>query len=265
MFTKKSFILIIIALIVGVLASCKYEKLLKSSDYRLKYRKAIEYYQEEDFSRAIGLLEQLNPVMKATDRADTVLYYLANCYYEVGDYILGGHHFKEFYRTFGNHKWAENAEFMTAYCDYQLSPRPELDQSNTKKAITGFRLFIQRHPNNPKVSQANDIIIELRNKLAKKDYLGAKLYYDMEDYKAAIVAFENSLQQFPNSKYREKIKYYLLQSKFTYASRSIKEKEEERFQETLDEYYTFVSEFPESEYKDDAEKIFEKTQKNLKN
>src|SRR6056297_3117436 len=154
---------------------------------------------------------------------------------------------------------------MTAYCDYQLSPRPELDQSNTKKAITGFRLFIQRHPNNPKVSQANDIIIELRNKLAKKDYMSSKLYYDMEDYKAAIVAFKNCLQQYPNSKYREEVKYYLLKSRFIYASRSVKKKEEERFQETLDEYYTFLSEFPESEYMDDAKKIFEETKSNLKN
>ncbi len=253
------------ALAAGLLTSCKYEKLLKSSNYQLKYRKAKEYYEEEEYNRAIGLLEQLNPVLKATDRADTTLFYLADSYYEQNDFILAGHHFREFYKTFGNHQWAEEAEFMSAYCDYELSPRFSLDQTNTQKAITAFQLFIQRHPKSPKLSEANDIIIELRNKLAKKDYMSSKLYYDMEDYKAAIVAFKNCLQQYPNSKYREEVKYYLLKSRFIYASRSVKKKEEERFQETLDEYYTFLSEFPESEYMDDAKKIFEETKSNLKN
>jgi outer membrane protein assembly factor BamD len=190
---------------------------------------------------------------------------MANAYYNKQDFILAKHYFSEFYRTFGNHQWAEEAEFLSAYCDYKMSPRPSLDQSYTRKAISAFELFIRRNPNSPRVKKANDLIIELRNKLAIKAYEAAKLYYEMEDYKAAIIALNNCLKRYPNTEHREEVRFLILKSNFLLASNSIKEKEQERFQSTLDEYYTFVNQFPESQYQEEVEKIFEKTQRNLKN
>ena len=258
--------LILIALIFGgVMTSCEYEKILKSTNYRLKYNKALEYYHEEDYSRAIGLFEQINPALKATDRADTVQYYLANAYYNQRDYILAKHYFNDFYQTFGNHQWAEEAEFMSAYCDYKMSPRPSLEQKHTYRAINSFELFIRRHPESPKSKEAHDLIKELRDKLAIKAYNAAKLYYDMEDYKAAIISLNNCLKRFPNTKHREEIRFLILKSNFLLASNSIKAKEQQRYQSTLDEYYTFVNQYPESEYNEEVKNIYEVTQRNLNN
>jgi outer membrane protein assembly factor BamD len=266
MFQNKliKFVLILV-LFGGILSSCEYEKILKSTNYRLKYKKALQYYHEKDYSRAIGLLEQINPALKATDRADTVHYYLADSYYQQGDYILAKHYFNEFYQTFGNHDWSEEAEFLSAYCDYKMSPRPSLEQSHTKRAINGFQLFIRRHPNSPKVKQCNDLIKELRNKLAIKAYNAAKLYYEMEDYKAAIIALNNCLKRYPNTKHREEIRFLILKSNFLLASNSIRSKEQQRFQSTLDEYYTFINQYPDSEYQNEVKEIYKETQRNLKN
>ena len=203
--------------------------------------------------------------MKATNKADTVQYFLAKSYYNKGDYILAKHYFKDFYQTFGNHRWAEEAEFMSAYCDYEMSPRPSLDQSHTYRAINEFQLFIRRHPNSPKVKECNDLIKELRDKLAIKAYNAAKLYYDMEDYKAAIIALNNCLKRFPNTTHREEIRFLILKSNFLLASNSIKEKERQRYQSTLDEYYTFINQYPDSEYENEVNNIYTKTQQNLKN
>ncbi|MCF8336212.1 MAG: outer membrane protein assembly factor BamD [Bacteroidales bacterium] len=265
MFKQIIKITLLFLVIGGVTASCKYDKLLKSSNYQKKYSKALEYYNEGDYVKAEGLFEQLNSVLKATDRADTVLYYLANSCFKQEKYILAEHHFQQFYETFGNHRWAEDAEFQSAYCNYELSPRPELDQSYTRKAINKFNLFITRHPDHPKVAECHKYINELRDKLANKAYQSAKLYYDMGDYKAAVVALENSLKRFPNTSHREEIRYLILRSQFQLASNSVQSKEEERFQETLDTYYTFTSEYPDSEYSEEAEKIYDATQRNLEN
>ncbi len=255
----------VIILVAGVFTSCKYEKLLKSEDYKLKYKKAVEYYHAEDYEHAIGLLEQLNPVLKATEKADTVLYFLANSYFEQDDYILAEHHFKQFYNTFGNHQWATKAEFMRAFCNYKLSPRPQLDQNYTQKAINQFQIFLNRHPNHPKAEESRKYIQKLRDKLAKKAYEAAKLYYRMEDYKSSIIALENCLKQFPNTSYREDLRYLILKSKFYLASNSIYEKKQERYQSTLDEYYTFKDQFPDSEYIDDVQEIYKKTRNYLEN
>jgi len=255
----------VIILIAGVFTSCKYEKLLKSSDYKLKYKKAVEYYRAKDYEHAIGLLEQINPVLKATKQADTVLYYLADSYFEQEDYILAEHHFKQFYNTFGNHQWAAKAEYMQAYCNFKMSPRPQLDQSYTKKAINQFQIFLNRHPNHAKADESRKYIRQLRDKLAKKAYNAAKLYYRMEDYKASIIALENCLKEYPGTTYREDLRYLILKSKFFLASNSVQEKKQERYQSTLDEYYTFKDQFPDSEYIDNVKDIYNKTQNYLEN
>lgn len=265
MFKQIIKITLLFLVIGGVAASCKYDKLLKSSDYSRKYTKAMEYYNEEDYVKAEGLFEQLNSALKATEKADTVLYYLADSYFQQENYILAEHHFQQFHETFTNHGWAVEAEFQSAYCNYMLSPRPALDQDYTRNAIEKFNLFITRHPDHPKVAEAKKYISEMRDKLALKAYNSAKLYYDMGDYKAAVIALENCLKRFPNTTHREDIRYLILRSKFLFASNSIPSKENERYQETLDTYYTFTSEYPESEYSKEVERIYNRTQRNLEN
>ena len=265
MFEKMKKLVPLIILVFVALSSCKYEKLLKSRDYKLKYAKALEYYEEEDYVRADGLFEQLKPVLKGTKQADTVFFYSAYCNYHQGNYLLAAYYFDEFRRTYGNSHFVEEAEFMNAYCNYKLSPRPSLDQSNTYQAISLFALYMSRYPNSARVDQCVQYVDELRNKLAEKIYKSAKLYYDLGDYKAAVVAFDNCLDQYPNSEFREEIMYLMLKSRFLLAENSVFEKKTERYQQTVDEYYSFVGEFPESEYAKEAVNIFNESQSKLQN
>ena len=86
----------------------------------------------------------------------------------------------------------------------------------------------------------------------------------MDQYKAAVVALTNSLKEFANTKYREKMMYLKLNSLFQYAELSYKIKQKERYQATLDDYYSFMEEFPKSTYSKDVNNIFQKTNKFLK-
>jgi len=97
----------------------------------------------------------------------------------------------------------------------------------------------------------------MRNKLVEKSYLNAKLYYNLGDYKASIIALKNSLNEFPDTKYREELLFLILKSTYLLADNSIQSKRKQRFQDTIDEYFTFISEFPESNYKKEAQKMYE--------
>jgi outer membrane protein assembly factor BamD len=251
--------------IIAILSSCKYEKLLKSKDYSLKYRKAVEYYAKEDYTRAMGLFDQLKPVLKGAKEADTVFFFSAYCSFYEKDYLLGAHYFDEFRKTFGNSPFAEEAEFMSAYCFYKMSPRPSLDQSYSHQAIAYIGLYLSKYPNSTRKDECIRIIEELRNKLVEKSYMSAKLYYNLGDYNSAIIALNGSLEQFPETKYREEIMYLILKASYLYADKSVVEKQVERFQAAVDEYYTFVDEFPASEFKNEAEKMFKDSQRFLKN
>lgn len=258
MFLKKRHSSLFIIVFVLVLSSCSgYEKLLKSSDYKLKFDKAVEYYEDGDYIRASRLFDQIATIYRGTTKADTVYYYQAYSYYNQRDYILGGHHFFNLAENYPNSVYSEEADFMTGYCFYKQSPRPSLDQDNTVKAIVAFQMFIMSYPSSRRVTEARNFIIEMQDKLVEKSYMSAKLYYDLGDYKASIIALRNSLNEYPETQHREELMYLILKSNFLLSSNSILSKQKERFQNTVDEYYSFVSEFPESKYRRDADRIYE--------
>jgi outer membrane protein assembly factor BamD len=86
----------------------------------------------------------------------------------------------------------------------------------------------------------------------------------MKEYKAAITALTNSLKEFSDSKYREEMMYLKLNSMYLYAVNSFENRKKERYQATLDDYYSFMEEFPESKYSKDVKKIYQDTAKFLK-
>ncbi|MGM0666645.1 MAG: outer membrane protein assembly factor BamD [Bacteroidota bacterium] len=255
-----------ILLIISILAvSCgEYEKLLKSTDFELKKEKAYEYFEEGKYTRVSELLDQILPRYRATAEAEELNWLNARCYYNLRDYILAASAYQNFAETFPYSEHAEEATFMTAYCAYMLSPRPELDQSYTNNAIEAFTFFQRRYPSSDKVDDAQELISELEDKLVEKSYINAKLYYDMEEYRAAVVALDNSLKDYPSTKHREELMFLKLESSYLYALNSVVERQQERFQAALDEYYSFVEEFPESEFMKEAEDIYNTTARYLK-
>jgi outer membrane protein assembly factor BamD len=244
-------------LVSFLLCSCgEYEKLLKSDDYDLKYQKAMEYYENGKYVKAATVFEQIIPRFRGTDKAEEINFFHAKSYYGMKNYVLAGHYFRSFVSTFFHSQYTEEADFLSAYCYYLLSPRPNLDQENSYDAINAFTLFKKKFPNSDKVNICDEYIEELNEKLVEKSYLNAKLYYDLGQYKAANVALRNSLADYPDTEYREELMFLLLKSNFLLAENSVIEKQQERYQATVDEYYSLIGEFPESQFKKEADKIY---------
>ncbi len=243
-----------------IIVSCgSYQKLLKSTDNELKYEKAIEYYEEGDFYKALSLFEQLNMIYRGTDRAEKLTYYLAYCYYNQGDYILASYYFKRYAQSFPKTDRAEECLFMNAYCYYMDSPKYSLDQTNTYEAIKELQLFINQYPDSERVEKANELMDKLRVKLEKKAFEIAVLYYKMQDYQAAITSFKNLMRDFPDTVHKEEILLYIIKSHYNYAVNSIEEKKEERLGNVVEAYESFVYNFPDSEHIKEANKFFENT------
>lgn len=257
---------IYIALAISVLTvSCgEYEKLLKSTDYDLKKAKAKEYFNAKQFVKSSELLGQVIPRFRATEEAEELNWLYAQSYYGMKQYDLAGNYFKSLVEQYPYGKYAEEASFLGALCDYSLSPRAELDQDNTRKAIEGFNLFLNRYPASPKAQEAKNYIKELQDRLVEKSYLNARLYYNMKEYKAAVTALTNSLKEFADSRYREEMMFLKLNSLYLYAVNSYANKQRERYQATLDDYFSFMEEFPESKYSKDVKRIYDDTAKYLK-
>lgn len=243
-------------LILTLLVSCgKYQKLLKSTDNELKYEKAVAYYQKGDFYRAQQLFDQLIPIVRGTDKAEMLHYYYASSHYEQKDYVLASYYFKRFARNYPNSQYAEECSFMGAYCLYLQSPSSALDQTPTLEAINELQLFVNLYPASKRIEECNQLIDELRIKLEEKDYGIARLYFKMQEYKAAIVAYENVLKDFPSSRYKEQILYDIFKSYVYFAQMSIPEKQAERYAGARDAYITLLTTYPNSKFIKEAQNL----------
>lgn len=256
---------IIILILALIATSCgEYEKLLKSTDYELKKQKVFDYYDDGKYMRSIELLSQILPRYRATDEAEQLNWINAQAHFRIRDYMMAGQYYQNFADTYPGSNNAEEALYLAAMCQYYQSPRPELDQANSRQAIESFTIFMQRYPTSTRTDDCKARVLELQEKLVEKSYLSARLYYDLKEYRAATVSLANSLKEYPDTKYREELMFLKLDALYLLALNSIPEKKVERYQTTLDEYYSFIEEFPESKFSREVARIFENTAKFLK-
>lgn len=241
----------------------KYNKLLKTGSADAKYDAAIVYYENEDYVKAITLFEELMTVYRGTEKSELVHYYYANCTYYTGDYILAGYQFRTFVKNFSKSKHVEFCAYMNAYCFYLNSPEYTLEQIDTYLAIKEFHKFTIKYPNSDKIIECNRILDELREKLEHKSYDSSMLYYNLTNYKSAVVAFENHMIDFPGSKHLEEFKFLTIKSYYLLAINSIESKKEERYKSSINAYLKFVDLFPTSKYIKEAESIYSNSLKNI--
>lgn len=257
--------IVCISLLTGILLySCgTFRKVLKSSDIRLKYSTAVTLYEKGDYHRAMQLFDELLVYYRGNDTSEKINYYYAYCYYGEEDYLEAGYYFTKFSSAFPTSKFAEECDYMSAYCQYLFSPEYGLDQTITLDAIKQFQLFINEYPQSTRVVKCNELIDELRYKLEKKEFETARLYYKIEDYQAAYVAFKNVLKEYPDTKHKEDVYYYMLTSSYQYAINSIETKKRERLELARDAYNSLNTTFPESGYGKEAKSIMKNIEKEL--
>lgn len=244
-------------------AISKFNKLVKGSDADAKYTAAVKYFEKEDYSKALILLEELMTLYRGTAKAEEVHYYYANCNYNLKDYIIAGYQFRNFVKNFPNSKHVEFCAYMNAYCFYLNSPEYSLEQVDTQLAIREFERFTNKFPKSEKIVECNEILDKLRSKLERKSYESAMLYYNMGNYKSAVVAFANHIKDFSGTKHEEELKFLTIKSYYLLAVNSIESKKQERFKSAVDSYIKFVDTFPKSKYIKDAENIYSNSIQNL--
>lgn len=258
--------LLLLAIISISLASCKseFEKIRTSGDVDRIYTKAMAYYEAEEYQKAQALFEIIISSYRGKREAEDIYFKYAYTYYHLEQFILAAYYFKNFSTTYGTSELREEADFMSAYANYQLSPTFRLDQQYTIEAIEGFQLFVNTYPNSDRVEQCNKLIDAMRAKLELKAYKAAELYYDLEDYQAAIQSFENVLKDFPDTQNRVEIGYMIIRSSYLLAKNSFVEKQKERFTDAVERASEFMERYGDSRYADEVQKMYEQSTDQLK-
>ncbi len=241
-------------MLIVALSSCKskYDKLKASNDNAKKYQEAVKYYNKKDYTKALGLFEDLVTRYRGRAEAEDLFYYYAYTNYRLKDYTSARFHFKTFADTYPSSPRAEECRFIAAYCFYLDSPTYSLDQENTTKAIESLQLFINLYPKSDRVTEASKLIQNLRDKLEQKSYADSKLYLTIGDFQSAVIAFGNTLRDYPDTKYAEEIEFLTIQAQYEFAKISYERKQPERYTQAISFADEFIEKYPQSKFLKDA-------------
>ena len=268
---KRNFILI--PLLAIALGSCsKWTAIQNTRDYEYKYEVAKAYYMEGKYSQASVYFAEVLAFMKGTVNAEESLYLAAMSNFMNKDYDAASQYFRKYYQVYPKGLYVEYARYYCGLALYNMTPDPRLDQQSTYEAIKEFQDFLDYYPYTSIKESTLEMIYKLQDKLVEKEYLSAKLYYDLgsytmncayggSNYEAGVVTAQNALRDFPfaSADRREELSIMILRSRFHLAEQSVDSKRVNRYRDCIDEYYAFTNDFPESKYIKEAAKIMEKS------
>ena len=252
--------------VIIFLTSCSdYQRALKSEDVAVKFVSATKMYEAKKYGKAIRLFEQIAPAYKGKPSAEKMFYMYSQSLYKTEQYYLAGYQFESFAASYPKSEKIEEASFLGAKSFTFLSPVYSLDQTDTNKAVDKLQNYIDIYPEGQNLAEANSLVKGLREKLEKKAFENAKIYNTISDYKAAMVAFDNFIINFPGTPYKEKALYYKLDSAYSLAINSVPAKMKERLENAKIAYQGLIKFKADTEYKSKADEMLARIDKDLQN
>ncbi|MBC8155796.1 MAG: outer membrane protein assembly factor BamD [Bacteroidetes bacterium] len=252
-----------------LLSSCSdFSKVQKGINDSSKYQAAVGYYNKSDWYHAGILFEEVIPVLKGSTESEMAQFYYAYTQYHQQQYLLSSTLFKKFYETFARSELAQEAMYMYAFSLYKDAPDFNLDQSNTLTATSALQDFVNAYPDSKFRDECTKMIMTLRQKLERKAYEKARLYYktsgfNIASYKSAVIAINNFQKEFPDSEYNEELAFLKVDAEFSLAQNSLDIKQKERYQEAISYYKGFREKYPKSKYLKQAERMSETSAKEV--
>ena len=237
--------IILVPLVLAFVWGCGSNEPAAQLGAEKRYSLGMKLFNNEDYLDAIEEFKIVTLQFQGSTVADAAQYYLAECRFKREEYILAAYEYEMLIRTMPTSQYVSKARFKRASCYYHLSPQSLLDQTSTRKAIDEFQAFIEYHPTDSLVHDAESRIAELNTKLAKKDYENGLIYLKQDFYKAAIVYFDLVLEKYHDTPYAE-----LAQLKKA-ESLSMRKKHAEAMQELE----LFFKKYPNTSHREEADQL----------
>jgi len=246
------------------LSGCGSSQQITSSGPEDAYEKGMAEYQDEDYERAIRYFRTVFNYGRGSEWAPKAQLQLAMAQRKRGRHLVAANEFQRFTQLYRNHTKVPLAQFEQARSYYLRSPQYQLDQSDTRQAIELFQLFIDRYPDHGKVPDAQEMVDELRAKLARKKYDAAKHYEQREMWRAATESYRGVFDQYPETPWADDALLGALRSYLRYADRSIQARQAERYQQAIDQFAQLRQLFPDSPLLERAEPLRDEAARKLK-
>lgn len=255
---------LLLSLFVCLLSGCgEFTRIQKSTNTSLKYDYAKKYYNQKQWAKAADLLVDVVPSYDGTSEGAQALFMFADAELHRDHGEVAAESFKRYYNSYPKGAQAEEARYKAGLALYSISPEAKLDQSVTYAAIQEFQNFLEYYPQSTYRKEVEQKLFDLQDKLAYKEYLAAKLYFDMDmylgnNYQSAIVTANNALKDYPYTKHREDLMMLVLKATYQEAINSVEARKQARLRNVIDRYFAYTNEFPNGKYLKEANQLYKR-------
>jgi len=186
-------ILIIIGLIV---AGCNNANVQLEDNLTPRFDKAMDLFERDKFLRAKDEFDYIIITDPGSIIANKSQYYKAESMFQMEEYDEASISFDRYVRFSPDYEKIEKARYRICECAIYSSNTYQREQSKTQYALEQLQMFIEDFPKSELVRDAEFAILELRLKLARKDYEVGRMYLKLEEYESALVYFRSVLNHY---------------------------------------------------------------------
>ena len=164
-------------------------------DSRKYFKAAVEY---KDFQATFA----------GDERSDYAQFRLAESYRYDEEYALAAVEYRILVSDYGYSEYVDDAFFLEGVCAFRQADRAERDQTKTYEALSRIDRFLQIFPDSPRIEEAGKVKREIHDRLGKKHFLNAKLYFSTGHEEAAIIYFDKVISSFPDTVWAVRSYYF---------------------------------------------------------
>lgn len=238
-------IFILLFLFLLLFSGCGSDNATQQLSAEERYELGMKVFKDEDYLAAIEEFKVVSLQYQGSKVADSAQFFLAESRYLREEYILAAFEYDILIRNMTSSIFVSRSRFRRATCFFELSPQSHLDQNYSRKAIDEYQAFLEYHPADTLAPLAEERILELNTKLAKKEYESGMTYMHMEYYKAATYYFDLVLEKYHDTQYAEP-------ALFKKAEALTNRKKYADAKEAVDK---FLTKYPTSTMKSDADRL----------
>jgi outer membrane protein assembly factor BamD len=202
----KFFILILIIILT---AACSSSRPTPEQNAEKLFQSAERLLERGLWDDALTAWEQVRDAYYTPELSMLAELKIADTYYLAERYPEAATSYKEFLRRYPDDFRASTVLFRLGQSYYRQILSRDRDQTNTRNALNTFEEFLRKYPNDPNATQAEQLVIRARTRLADHEVYVGRFYLQRKHYQPAIKRLENILAQFPDYYYRDEAFFFL--------------------------------------------------------